>query len=122
MYNLKRLLRRSHLSPQFLLVGGIVFIFILLLAWTAPFPAAGQSGRAGSNRASSENIRVAFSAAAGTAQEITPTPENQRPTATQLPPEYLNNGNQTIGITLAAAVLVLIVVFGVLSFMPRNEK
>ena len=40
--------------------------------------------------------------------------------ATSLPPEYLTNQQQTIGITLAAAALVLIVVIGVLAAFVQN--
>jgi hypothetical protein len=40
--------------------------------------------------------------------------------ATPLPPEYINNRQQTIGLTLAAAALVLIVVIGVLASYIQN--
>ena len=50
----------------------------------------------------------------------TPAPE---PTPTfALPPEYLTNGQMTIGITIGAAVLILIVVGGTLSILPRKEQ
>jgi hypothetical protein len=44
------------------------------------------------------------------------------PTLTPLPADFLTNSQQTIGITLAGAVLVLIVVIGVLVFLPRMEE
>jgi hypothetical protein len=40
--------------------------------------------------------------------------------ATPLPPEYITNRQQTIGLTLAAAALVLIVVIGVLASYIQN--
>lgn len=46
--------------------------------------------------------------------------ENTRSTATPLPAEYLANQQQTIGLTLAAAALVLVVVIGVLSAFIQN--
>lgn len=44
------------------------------------------------------------------------------PTATPLPVELLTNSNQTIGITLAAALLVLIVVGGVISSLSDKKS
>jgi hypothetical protein len=52
---------------------------------------------------------------------LTPDP-NAGPTRTPLPPEYLENSRVTIGITFGAAVLVLIVIFGVMSYMPKNSE
>jgi hypothetical protein len=40
--------------------------------------------------------------------------------ATPLPPEYITNQQQTIGLTLAAAALVLVVVIGVLAAYIQN--
>jgi hypothetical protein len=60
-------------------------------------------------------------------QEVTtPSPQvNQdiiEPTKTPLPEEYLSNQQQTIGLTLAAAALVLVVVVGVMyAFMRQAE-
>jgi hypothetical protein len=42
------------------------------------------------------------------------------PTNTSLPVEFLTNQQQTIGLTLAAAALVLVVVIGVLSAFIQN--
>jgi hypothetical protein len=44
------------------------------------------------------------------------------PTKTPFPDEYLNNSQQTNGITITGAVLVLIVVTGVMVFMPKSRK
>jgi hypothetical protein len=58
------------------------------------------------------------------AQQLTATPapgkiEGEN-TATQLPPEYQMNQQQTVGLTLAAAALVLVVVIGVLLAFMQN--
>lgn len=61
---------------------------------------------------------------AGTIQQdalTTLTPEPGPTRAATLSPEYLANSNQTNGVTLAGALLILIVVIGVLVFMPRQE-
>ncbi len=50
---------------------------------------------------------------------LTPAPGPTR--AATLSPEYLANSEQTIGVTLAGSLLILIVVIGVLVFMPRHE-
>ena len=42
------------------------------------------------------------------------------PTNTPLPAEFVSNSQQTIGITFAGAVLVLIVVIGVILFLPKK--
>jgi hypothetical protein len=60
-------------------------------------------------------------AAAATLQTVTPDPA-AGPTRTPLPEEYINNSQVTIGITLGAAVLVLIVVFGVVTYMPKPTE
>lgn len=55
----------------------------------------------------------------------TPTPGGSltlTPLATPLPAEYVYNAQQTVGITFAAAVLVLIVVIGVATFLPRKSE
>jgi hypothetical protein len=43
------------------------------------------------------------------------------PRAATLSPEYLANSEQTVGITLYGAVLVIIVLLGVLIFLPRHD-
>ena len=43
-------------------------------------------------------------------------------TPTPFPPEYLTNEEQTLGPTIAAALLVLVVVVGVLSKILRNPR
>jgi hypothetical protein len=59
-----------------------------------------------------------------TAPVVATQQPSARPTVTRtpFPPEFAANRNQTIGITLAGAVLVLIIVVGALTWMPREEK
>lgn len=55
------------------------------------------------------------------AQLLTLTPQARvEPTRTPFPEEFYSNGQQTIGITFAGAVLVLIVVIGVIVYIPRK--
>lgn len=44
------------------------------------------------------------------------------PTRTPFPPEFLTNADQTAGVALAGAILVLIVVLGWALLMPREDK
>lgn len=56
-------------------------------------------------------------------QAETPAPlqdAKATPTPTPMPPEFYENADQTVGITLTGTLLVLIVVFGVLMFMPQD--
>ncbi len=82
----------------------VLFAALILCAamvWTAPAPVHGA--------------------------EATPTPAftlipSAEVTHTPFPPEYLTNSQETVGITIAGAVIVLIVVIGVIVFMPRKVK
>lgn len=61
---------------------------------------------------------------AGTIQQdalTTLTPALGPTRAATLSPEYQANSEQTIGVTLAGSLLILIVVIGVLVFMPRHD-
>lgn len=89
--------------PQIVMVIIVSSVFLTTLAWSAPYSVSGA--------------------------DLTPTPiatiqpgQSNLLTPTSLPPEYLNNADQTIGITFAAAMLVLIVVVGLVMFMPRNHS
>ena len=58
------------------------------------------------------------------AATLTPVPSEITPgnplTPSPFPPELLENGNQTIGLTIAASILVLIVVVGILNALLRG--
>lgn len=49
-----------------------------------------------------------------------PTPPFVPPTHTPLPPEYLTNADQTVGIAFFGMILVLIVIIGTAIFIPRG--
>ena len=110
-----RLWRARWVNLRSLMVVGIAVIFLSTLAWTAPFD---HSAAASPDQAA--QVSTAVPTDAGQAAE-TPDPDAP-PTRTPLPAEYLSNGSQTIGITLASVVLVIIVVVGVLLFMPRRDE
>ena len=95
---------RRWFNTQILVVLLVAAAFFTALAWTQP--AAVPEARA-------ENFQQQA--------EATATPAVGPTRAATLSPEYLANGEQTIGVTLVGAVLVLIVVVGVLAFMPRHE-
>lgn len=96
---------RKIINTQTLMVVVISTAFLSTLAWSAPYSAA--------------EMQVTSSPPVEEGTLVEPTPTDTR--ATPLPPEYLSNGSQTIGITLAATILVIIVVVGVLMFMPTRE-
>ena len=115
--------RRRWVNTQTLFLTLIAAAFVVCLVWATPDSASGSAlpGKpAGSPRQAA-------------LQQATPEPsqppENEAteavyvpPTSTPLPAEYLSNSNQTIGITLSATVLVVVVVAGVLLFMPRRGE
>lgn len=106
---------RRWFNRQTLLVVLITLLFITTLAWAAPRgsihaappPAATATVRPTSATPSPEETGESISAAVPT------------PTRTPLPPEYANNANETIGITFAGSILVLIVLIGMASFRPH---
>jgi hypothetical protein len=93
---------RSWINTQVVIVLVLSAIFIAALAWSTP------------STANSAGIR--FTTASVT-QTLNPSIE---PTKTPFPPEYYSNSQQTVGITLAGVILVLIVVIGVIVFMPKK--
>lgn len=95
---------RKWLNVQTLLVTFVSMVFLAILIWTAPLSSFGRHGQAGLVRA-------------------TPTVDPAGgPTVTPLPLEFLTNSQQTIGITLVGALLVLIVVIAVLVFLPQMDE
>lgn len=94
---------RKWTSAQVLLALLAAGVFLTALTWTAPN--------------SANNTRAA---AAATLMK-TGTPPANGLTPTPFPAEFYTNSQQTIGITFAGAILVLIVVIGVIVFMPKKE-
>ncbi len=94
---------RKWTSAQVLLALLAAGIFLAALTWTNPNSAK-----------SPQSAAAATLARTGTPSNgLTPTP---------FPPEFYTNSQQTIGITFAGAILVLIVVIGVIVFMPMKES
>ncbi len=93
---------RSWINAQVVIVLVISAVFIAALAWSTP---------------STANSAGARLAAASVTQTLNPS---TAPTKTPFPPEYYSNSQQTIGITFAGIILVLIVVIGVIVFMPKR--
>jgi hypothetical protein len=120
---------KKWLSSQTVIVIVASLAFLSTLAWTAPRASGSQPGlpwRAGAE-ATLQAMTTTPSPAGLTdgeagAAAVESGDTNATPTPTPLPPEYLTNADQTIGITMAGAVLVLIVLFGAATAMPRHES
>ena len=82
----------------------VTFGFLAAIAWSAPLSTLTQAN---------PTPQVI-------AQAATPDP-NSGPTATPIPADYLETEPQSIGIVLAASMLVLIVIVGAVSFMPKKD-
>lgn len=88
-------------------------VFIVLSIWLIP----PDHPRAAAYQAAAPSVTPV-----ATQPAQMPTVKHTGPTRTPLPPEYQNNSQQTVGITFFGAALALIVVVGVLLFMPREEQ
>ena len=111
---------RRWVNTQSLLVVVISSALLASLYMTAPLSYAEKSNRSWEI----QSIAAAAESAQATPDSSEPASEEQSPmapTRTPLPPEYLQNADQTIGITLAGAILVAIVIVGALMFMPKYE-
>ncbi len=98
--------RQHHwFNIQTLIIVLIVAAFAFSLAW--PY----FSGATGTYPANEQQAVQAT---------LPPVPGQTRKAT--LSAEYLANSEQTVGITLVGAVLVLIVVIGLLVYMPHHEK
>ncbi len=92
---------RKWINAQVMLTLLAAAVFLTALTWTVPNSArSAQTSQAPA-------LTLTVNPSAG-------------PTQTPFPPEFYSNGQQTIGITFAGAVLVLIVVIGVIVFMPKK--
>jgi len=119
---------RKLVNRQTALVLFATLAFLTTLAWTAPTAADREAPRRSEGAASGHLLVMEVS---GAIQQATPAPDSKpsattqairvEPTHTPFPPEFYENADQTIGITLAGALLVLIVVLGVLTLMPRKK-
>ncbi len=98
--------RRWHswINAQVVIVLVLSTVFIAVLAWSTPSTANSASPRL---------------AAAAVTRTVNPSAQ---PTKTLFPPEYYTNGQETVGIAFAGVILVLIVVIGVIVFLPKKVK
>jgi len=115
-----RLWRSRWLPPRVLAAVGVMAVFLVVLVWSASAetPPKVSDQRAGM----SLKHGVVLIHQQMQATEEAPEAPNQPPTRTPLPAEYISNSGQTFGITLAAVLLVIIVVIGVLLFLPRRDE
>lgn len=119
---------RRLVNRQTMIVLVAAAAFITTLAFTSPSAADREIPRApqqyGKDHAAVLYISGIFSQSTP-APDAQPTPESEvirvSPTNTPFPPEFFENADQTVGITLAGALLVVIVVLGVLTLMPRKR-
>lgn len=105
--------RRKWLNAQTLAVFIVLILFLVVLVLSDSPNWPGQR-----NSPTRQSAQVSESTAQETGLTATPGP-TLKPT---FPPEYLTNSDQTIYITGVGAILVLIVVLGVLIFMPREKR
>ena len=113
-------------------LGTLAFAVVFIGAMVWLIPPDHPLTRALANQAATATITPSAVAATEVgptvvgATEIAPIPtqpgQHTGPTRTPLPPEYRNNSQQTVGIAFLGAVLALIVMVGVLLFMPREER
>ncbi len=106
---------RRLINLQSVMVVIVSAVFLGTLAWTTSFSGL-EHARAVSSRAELVAGQSAL------APQQTESATSSKPTRTPMPPEYLYNANQTLGITLAGAMLVLIVLVGVILFLPHEQK
>ncbi len=108
---------RKWLNTQVLSACAVVLaaslVFLAAMLWTAPFSVHGANATTGAAATPLPTQTLVLT--------LTANP-SAGPTRTPFPPEYLNNSQETIGITFAGAVLVLIVVIGVIVFMPKHPE
>ncbi len=111
--------RRKWLNTQVLMVLAASLVFFAAMLWTAPYSVHGARARTGVG--ATPGTAATPYPAQTQALTLTANP-SAGPTRTPFPPEYQNNSQETIGITFAGAVLVLIVIIGVSVYMPKHPE
>lgn len=125
---------RRWVNTHTVMAAFISLVFFTTLSWNTPFPSEKPRGNAaGAGNAAAQNNLAAAARGVTTLQQ-TPTPDATlleetasavaAPTRTRtpFPAEFYTNADQTAGVTLAGAALVLIVVVGLISFLPKREE
>jgi len=113
---------RRLLAARVWLAGVILAVFLVIVAWTNPSAHGSSEQISAAHPASSAVQAVDYLKQSPAKATPTPTQRFVLPTFTPIPTIYYDTGRQTTGIILASTVLVMIVVFGVLSFLPRKEE
>lgn len=119
---------RRWINKHTVMVTFVSLVFFSTLAWSAPYPAEQPRNPAHDNLTSASEGAASAGAASvsgalhGLQQETPAGDLTAQPTRTNtpFPPEFATNADQTMGVTLAGAVLVLIVIVGVLTFLPKK--
>lgn len=109
---------RRLLNPQAAMTLTVSVVFFTALAWTAPYSASNNAQEMPQALLTPTPSATALPSGAGDMAPVEPA----TPTRTALPPEYTNTNPQTIGISLTAVVLVIIVVAGAAMFMPKKDE
>jgi hypothetical protein len=102
----------------------ILVLFLGILAWTAPLSAAALQVEPPRSARQQLSIVSAVEEVGEKAQADAPAPSlapSPSPLHTPLPPEYYHTEEQSIGISIGAVVLVVVVVAGLLMFLPRKD-
>lgn len=98
---------RRWFNAQVLILLVASVVFFAALFWTAPFSAENQPPEA--------TVTISL--------QLTPSIDPLiTPTVTPYPPEFLANSTQTIGITFVAALLILIVLIGIVLYLPKDQN
>ncbi len=114
---------RVTIHPALLILAGLVIVFALILTISEPLP---YQAAPPAETVFAILVTPGLSSptpAATVTDTLVPTPQFT-PTQTSLPPEYLANKEQTIGIIIGTILLVILVIGGTLggAFARRREK
>jgi hypothetical protein len=107
---------RRLFNRQSLLVILAALAFLVTLGMTGPSRADREMPQRPAGMLLAAEMQQATPQPADASGVLSPTP-----TFTPFPPEFLTNSDQTIGITVAGAALVLIVIVGSLMVLPRGR-
>jgi hypothetical protein len=114
---------RGSIHPAVWIIGGLLTVFALILTFNEPLPYQA----APPVETTSVPTRTVTIVASATPQlstaSLTPT-QQFTPTHTPLPPEYLANTEQSIGIIAGTVLLVIVVIGGTLggALTRKREK
>ncbi len=116
---------RKWINTHTVMALVILALFLGILAWTAPLSAAALQLDPPRSARQQLSLVSAVNRVAEKAQAATQTPTaalSPSPDHTPLPREYYHTDEQSIGISIGAVVLVLVVAVGLLMFLPRKEE